>query len=237
MGSVHLQDNNPLDVHDDELEQSQSKVLVGEKEEERKLEEDAIINFSNAVNNEDDLLHGKLCDECGVGGRAFKVREMLFCSPSCANAHFKLSHGDDDYWSEENEEEDEEDKTEGNEGYDTDEKEVEEGGDASEQLQLAPSIEGKLRNMPTFAVPKSENENLNIGRAHFHLIQETTDELKFISRSHAIVKYKNGGVYITSRVSCMYINSKLVSTKHWMNSVRFCWSSVFSSCCSWVSRI
>ena len=32
------------------------------------------------------------------GGKAYKIREKLFCSPSCGNKHFDLNQEDDDYW-------------------------------------------------------------------------------------------------------------------------------------------
>jgi len=41
----------------------------------------------------------KLCDNTGcIGGRAFQIRDKLFCSPCCGNTHFNLTEGDEDYW-------------------------------------------------------------------------------------------------------------------------------------------
>ena len=42
------------------------------------------------------------------GGRAFEVKDEMFCSPACANKHFNLKEGDEDFWEEEEEEEEEE---------------------------------------------------------------------------------------------------------------------------------
>ena len=51
------------------------------------------------------------CDNTNCnGGRAFQIRECMFCSPRCGNIHFNLSRGDEEYWS--NEEQDEEDEEE-----------------------------------------------------------------------------------------------------------------------------
>ena len=39
------------------------------------------------------------CSRSGCsGGRAYEVRSLLFCSPSCANTHFGLNSLDADYW-------------------------------------------------------------------------------------------------------------------------------------------
>lgn len=41
----------------------------------------------------------KRCDNTGcIGGRAFQIRDKLFCSPCCGNTHFNLTEGDEDYW-------------------------------------------------------------------------------------------------------------------------------------------
>lgn len=42
------------------------------------------------------------------GGKAFNIREKMFCSPRCGNIHFNLERDDEDYW--ENDEQDEEEK-------------------------------------------------------------------------------------------------------------------------------
>ena len=59
------------------------------------------------------------CENNGCnGGRAFRIRDAMFCSPRCGNEYFNLSKDDEDYWSnEEDEEEDENwsDKEEENE--------------------------------------------------------------------------------------------------------------------------
>ena len=53
----------------------------------------------------------KRCDNTGcIGGRAFQIRDKLFCSPCCGNTHFNLTEGDEDYWPEETETSDEEEE-------------------------------------------------------------------------------------------------------------------------------
>ena len=39
------------------------------------------------------------CDnnEC-IGGRAFQIKNKMFCSPECGNQFYGLTFGDDDYW-------------------------------------------------------------------------------------------------------------------------------------------
>ena len=51
------------------------------------------------------------CDnnECNRG-RGFKIRDAMFCSPSCGNKHFNLSKGDEDYWTDESEEQEKKDE-------------------------------------------------------------------------------------------------------------------------------
>ena len=65
------------------------------------------------------------CEECKFGGRAFEIREKLFCSPSCGNKHFDLHLGDEDYWENDEDEEEDEDEYE-DETDEEDEEEYEE---------------------------------------------------------------------------------------------------------------
>ena len=56
-------------------------------------------------------MNNRFCDNTNCnGGRAFQIRDSMFCSPRCGNIHFNLSRGDEEYWS--NEEEDEEEEEE-----------------------------------------------------------------------------------------------------------------------------
>ena len=41
-------------------------------------------------------------DDCR-GGRAFQLKDKMFCSPACGNKHFNLKKGDEDFWEEEEE--------------------------------------------------------------------------------------------------------------------------------------
>ena len=51
------------------------------------------------------------CDNTNCnGGRAFQLRDSMFCSPRCGNIHFNLSRGDEEYWP--NEEQDQEEEKE-----------------------------------------------------------------------------------------------------------------------------
>jgi hypothetical protein len=42
-----------------------------------------------------------MCDNTRVlcnGGRAFSIRDKMFCSPCCGNQHFNLTPSDADFW-------------------------------------------------------------------------------------------------------------------------------------------
>jgi hypothetical protein len=57
------------------------------------------------------------CDNTNCnGGRAFQIRDSMFCSPRCGNIHFNLSRGDEEYWP--NEEQDQEEEEEWNTAWD-----------------------------------------------------------------------------------------------------------------------
>jgi len=58
------------------------------------------------------------CDnkDC-IGGRAFNIRELVFCSPKCGNEYYELSPSDEDYWNDDDESDDESDDDEGNQCY------------------------------------------------------------------------------------------------------------------------
>ena len=68
------------------------------------------------------------CENNGCnGGRAFRIRDAMFCSPKCENEHFNLSKDDEDYWS--NEEDEEEDENWSDEEEDEEEEEENCSGD------------------------------------------------------------------------------------------------------------
>ena len=53
-------------------------------------------------------MNNRFCDNTNCnGGRAFQIRECMFCSPRCGNIHFNLSRDDEEYWSNEEQEEEE----------------------------------------------------------------------------------------------------------------------------------
>tara|TARA_R110002126_G_scaffold291184_1_gene450794 strand:- start:808 stop:1437 length:630 start_codon:yes stop_codon:yes gene_type:complete len=53
-------------------------------------------------------MNNRFCDNTNCnGGRAFQIRDSMFCSPRCGNIHFNLSRGDEEYWSNEEQEEEE----------------------------------------------------------------------------------------------------------------------------------
>ena len=58
------------------------------------------------IDNNTNMTTATHCDECNWGGRAFEIRQKLFCSPSCGNKHFNLNIDDEDYWDCTKEEED-----------------------------------------------------------------------------------------------------------------------------------
>ena len=64
------------------------------------------------------------CENNGCnGGRAFRIRDAMFCSPRCGNEHFNLSKDDEDYWS--NEEDEEEDENWSDEEEEEEKEEIE----------------------------------------------------------------------------------------------------------------
>tara|TARA_R110000803_G_scaffold12755_2_gene36390 strand:- start:664 stop:1446 length:783 start_codon:yes stop_codon:yes gene_type:complete len=58
----------------------------------------------STVLNDDDLNDDP--DTCSApyceGGRAFEMREQMFCSPACGNKHFNLNRADNEYWCDDN---------------------------------------------------------------------------------------------------------------------------------------